>query len=59
MKNAGEWRVERWDGEDFIVTGFGIKHPGVFRKREADLIVAILVLATPLIQKDALENNTP
>lgn len=44
-----EWKVEQWEGEDYIITGFGLQHPSTFRKSEAERICAILKLATPLI----------
>lgn len=52
MRTSDEWKVERWEDEDYIITGFGLQHPGTFSKREAERIVGILRLATPLIQED-------
>lgn len=53
MKSAEEWKVERWEGQDFIVTGFGVQHPGVLTQREAEQIVWYLKLATPVVQLDS------
>lgn len=56
MKTYEDWKVEQWEGEDYIVTGFGLTHPGVFTHREAIEILKILQLATPLIQKDCINS---
>lgn len=53
MNNANDWKIERWEDQDYIITGFGLQHPSVFTKKEAELILSILKLATPLIQEDA------
>lgn len=56
MRTKNDWKMERWEGEDWIITGFGIKHPGVYSKREADIILGFLILATPIIQQDAIKD---
>jgi len=53
MRTIDEWKVEHWEDEDYIITGFDLQHPGTFSKTEATRIVSILKLATPLIQTDA------
>jgi len=57
MKTAEEWKIERWEGEDFIITGFGNVIPGTYTKREADLIMRFLVHVTPLVQLDAMKEG--
>ncbi len=46
-----EWKMELWEDRDYIITGFGLDHPGTLSKREAELVIQYLNLATPLIQK--------
>ncbi len=53
MKTAEEWKIERWEDKDYIITGFGLNHAGVYSKREAEIICNALKNATLIIQKDA------
>ena len=47
-----EWKIERWEDDEYIITGYGLQHTGTFSKREAEMILKILQQATPLIISD-------
>lgn len=59
MRTKNDWKIERFEGEDFIITGFEFKHPGTYSKCEAETILAFLKLATPIIQQDAIKDYKP
>lgn len=52
MKTASDIRIERWEDDDFTITGLH-QHVGVYSKREAELIVGFLNGALPLINTEA------
>lgn len=56
MRTADDLQVERWEGEDWVITGFGPQggvHGPCLTRREADTIVRFIKVAVPLIQADA------
>lgn len=50
------FKVEKWEGEDYIITGYNLGHPGVFSKQVANQICNVLNQAEPLIRKFVLED---
>ena len=54
MKRASDLKIERWEGEDYVITGLH-HHGGVFSKREAELILKFVQDAIPVIQNDAFK----
>lgn len=56
MKSAESWKVELWDEQDYIITGFANQHPSTFTRREAELIQKFIHHVTPLIQQDAIQS---
>jgi len=55
MKSESDWKIERWEDEDFIITGFDVQHSGTYSRREAEEILIFLKIATSAIQADALK----
>lgn len=53
MKSGQEFKVEWWEDEDYIVSGYSANHPGTFTKAEAHAIVQFMQHITPIIQADA------
>ncbi len=56
MKDSNNWKIEHQEDQDYIITGFGLQHPGVFNKREAKMILGVLKLVRPLIQKATIKS---
>jgi len=49
MKFLDELKLEAWEADEYIITGFGVNHPGTLSKREGEQILAMLKLFAPPI----------
>lgn len=56
MLKAEDIKAERWEGQDFIITGLH-HHGGVFSKHEAEIIKRFIEGALPVIQLDAMKEG--